>query len=118
VAEFGFNLNAPCPDCPFRSDIRPYLRRTRAEQIVRDLERMTFACHETVHCPQPRDKRGRFDHRMQHHCAGALILMHKSDRQGDLQQVAERLGLYDRGELRMDAPVYDTFEQMIEAHND
>lgn len=118
MAKFGFNLKAPCLDCPFRSDIRPYLRRARAEQIVRDLERMTFACHETVHCPQPRDKRSRFSDRNQHHCAGALILMHKADRQGDLQQIAERMGLYDRSELRMDAPVYHTFEEMIAAQND
>lgn len=39
VKKLGFNLKAPCRDCPFRSDIRPYFRRSRVEQIARDLER-------------------------------------------------------------------------------
>lgn len=84
-----------------------------------DLERKTFACHETtsVTTPQPRDARGRFAKRVLQHCAGALILMHKTDTQGDMQQVAERLELYSRHDLRMDSPVYETWEQMIEAHD-
>lgn len=115
MPHFRFALKSPCTHCPFRSDIAPFLRKARVEEIVRAIEHKTFACHETVHTPQQRDRGGRFMPRTHQHCAGALILMHKVERQGDMQQIAERLGLYDRDQLRMDAPVFDSFEQMIEA---
>jgi hypothetical protein len=112
-----FRLKTPCPHCPFRSDIRPYLRRGRVEDLRRELNLKTFACHETTGatCEQPRDEWGRFAHRIEQHCAGALILGIKTDSQGQLQQVAERLGMYDRRKLNMVAPVYETWEAMIEA---
>ena len=82
------------------------------------MEHKTFACHKTVHAEQQRGSNGRFLKKTQHHCAGALIVMHKSDAQGDLQQIAERLGMYDRDKLKMDAPVYDSLDEFVEAHGD
>jgi len=50
------------------------------------------------------------------HCAGALIVMHKSGCVGALQQVAERLGLFDPSLLNMDAPVFPSLKAWVEAH--
>lgn len=39
------------------------------------------------------------------HCAGALIFLEKRDRPNQMMRISERLGLYDRTKLNMDAPV-------------
>ena len=46
----NFNLKRPCANCPFRTDIRPFLRRDQAQQIADSLldQQQTFACHKTV----------------------------------------------------------------------
>lgn len=33
-----------------------------------------------------------------------------------MMRISERIGMYDRRKLNMDAPVYDSFAEMIEAH--
>lgn len=32
-----FKLRRPCPNCPFRTDVPPYLRGARAEEIARSI---------------------------------------------------------------------------------
>jgi hypothetical protein len=51
------------------------------------------------------------------HCAGALILMEKLETPTNSIRVAERLGMYDRRELDMDSPVFDSWEEMEDACN-
>lgn len=43
-----FALTTPCADCPFRHDIRAYLRKSRIDLLEEDLRDKTFACHKTV----------------------------------------------------------------------
>lgn len=111
-----FNLTKPCEHCPFRCDIHAFLTEARAQQIALSLQEATFPCHHTTSAttPQPR-KNGKFAKRVHEHCAGALILMMKSNRFGTLQQIAYRLGLLDLDKLKLDAPVFDSFEQFIAA---
>jgi hypothetical protein len=33
-----------------------------------------------------------------------------------MMRIAERLNMYDRTKLNMDAPVYNSFDQMMDAH--
>lgn len=101
-----FNLSKPCGHCPFRSDITPYISTERAEEICNAVlkEDKTFRCHETL---------GRI---IGNHCAGALILTTKEDAPNQMQQVAERLGLYDRSKLDLESPVYSSHNEMVEAH--
>jgi hypothetical protein len=108
-----FNLVGPCSDCPFRSDINPYLKSARVLQIVGDLETATFACHNTTSAtkPQPRSN-GKFAKRIVEHCGGALVAMAKSEMFGCLQQVAERLGMWDSSKLQITAPVYSLGEML------
>ncbi len=106
----NFDLKTPCPNCPFRSDIRPYLTKARVDQLESDLERCTFTCHKTtVHDGDSGDMK---DGPNAQHCAGALILLEKLRRPSQMMRIAERLGLYDRTKLEMKAPVFDSFRKM------
>jgi hypothetical protein len=115
AAQRPFGMTTPCDNCPFRNDIRPYLTRGRVREIVQSLDRSSFPCHKTTTF----DDEGeavRTDKEM--HCAGALILQEKMERPGQMLRIGERLGLYDRRKLDMAAPVFDTFDAMIEAQED
>ncbi len=105
-----YSLVRPCDNCPFRSDIRPYLLPARVREIDRALIRGEFYCHKTttqsISGEKPRDQKL--------HCAGALILLEKLGRSSQMMRIAERLGMYDHTKLDMTAPVVDSFDQMIE----
>lgn len=71
-----------------------------------------FPCHKTTKF----DDNGEWvPSKNEIHCAGALILLEKVDCPSQMMRIAERLGIYDRRNLKMDAPVYDDFDQMREA---
>jgi len=106
-----FALTSPCDNCPFRTDVRPYLRRERILRLERDLERGTFNCHKTIH------KLGA-DRRGEAACAGSLILLEKLGRRPNIMRIAIRLKLYDAAKLDMSAPVYESFEAMADAQED
>lgn len=113
------DLRRPCPNCPFRTDIRPFLSAARAEEIVLAIteQQQTFQCHKTVHYMEDED--GEETHSQtpdDQHCAGALIMLEKMEQPNQWMRIAERLGCYDRTKLHMESPVYDDGEQMIEAH--
>jgi len=108
-----FTMKEPCTHCPFRNDIRAYLNEERVEEILQSLDRETFACHKTIEHDD--DGEGVYLKNTQH-CAGALILLEKVDKPGQIMRIAERLGLYDRHKLNMNAPVFNSFEEMIEAN--
>lgn len=107
-----FDLTRPCPLCPFRTDLDsgPYLYRERARQIVETLKTSTFECHETSGLKDCK--------REAQHCAGALIMLERSDRPSQMMRIVERLGMYDRRKLDMSSPVFDTPEEWIEANNE
>jgi len=111
-----FDLVRPCAHCPFRSDIKPYLRAGRVEDIERSLERSTFACHETT-VESDDDDGSRVETDESKHCAGALILMEKSGKSSQMMRIAERLLLYDARKLDMESPVFNDFEAMIDAQS-
>lgn len=107
-----YTLTHPCSNCPFRKD-RPFpLPAARVEEIRDGLERGDFTCHKTTIDTEEGDER--MDGPKAQHCAGALILLEKLERPSQMMRICERLGFYDRTKLKMDAPVYDTFEEMIE----
>lgn len=105
-----FALTTPCPLCPFRHDIAPYLRPARVREIERSLERASFDCHETTGVKGRRSARGG-----RVFCAGALILMEKERRVGRSMALGHALRLYDPSKLDMRAPVYDSFDAMANA---
>lgn len=112
-----YTLTTPCKHCPFRHDIEPYLNPERVEEIEQALVRSDFPCHKTTVAGEE-DEEGNtpmLDGTNARHCAGALILMEKEGRPSQMMRIAERIGMYDRTKLNMDAPVFDSFEEMIDA---
>ena len=104
-----YDLTTPCPNCPFRSDVKPYIHRERVEEIMG----RAFSCHKTTTC------KGRSnDHKDAQHCAGSLILHEKIDQPHQMMRIMERFGDYDRTKLNMDAPVYDDIDEMLDAHEE
>lgn len=102
-----FDLTTPCAQCPFRSDVRPYIKAERVEEIL--IGNQSFACHKTL------DKDHRI-HANSQHCAGVLIILEREERPHQMMRIAERLGFYDLTKLRMSAPVYASISDAITAH--
>ena len=119
-----YDLHKPCSSCPFRSDIRPYLTYDRVREIEDSLVRGTFPCHKSVDYDTLEKQDHEHDDPLPHsvdekskHCAGALILLEKEESPSQMMRICERIGLYDREKLDMDAPVYDSFDEMCDAQD-
>lgn len=124
----NYGLKKPCAKCPFRSDIRPFLTAERVEEIAYSLQAgAPFPCHATVDYSKV-DEDG--DHEYaptsrEQFCAGALILMEKefSENGGCLRNQAVRWetrlgGDFNPDNLDLTAPVFDSFDEMIEAQEE
>jgi hypothetical protein len=108
----NYNLKKPCPTCPFRTNIRPYLRPGR----VREFGRGEFPCHLTT--GESQDGEEAIQLPDSEHCAGALIMLEKMGQPHQMMRICERLNFYDASKLDMSAPVYDSLDDMIEAHEE
>lgn len=99
-------MKKPCGNCPFRNDIMPYLTPERAEEISDALlTDKSFTCHKYSHeLGHPRDQEER-------HCAGAMIILEKMEKPNQWMRWMER----KYKELEMDSPVYETFDDFIDA---
>lgn len=108
-----FDLSAPCGNCPFRSDKVFHLHTERVEEICDAITTgdKTFACHKTT---KQDDDGCTIPHRREQHCAGALILLEKMRRPNQLIRIAYRLGIYDKTKLKMDSPVFENTNAMID----
>ena len=106
-----FNLKRPCANCPFRTDVTPYLNRARVMELKRELVigDKTFTCHKTSH------KLGASEDQKEEHCAGALILLEKLNSPNQMMRIAGRLGYYKYKELDLNSPVFNSFEEMANA---
>jgi hypothetical protein len=99
------NLTSPCSHCPFRSDIKPYLTKSRVAEIIASCVHGegTFHCHKTLKKKE------------QTICAGAIIMAEREGKIPQLLRIIERLGGYDPRKMKMDSPVFKTPEAMIKA---
>lgn len=106
-----YTLKDPCADCPFRSDKQFYLTPERADEIADSLRSngADFHCHKTVDY-SGEDGQGQVVKKTRV-CAGALITMEKEGTTTQAMRLGERLGLYNRENLNMAAPVYDSLEE-------
>lgn len=103
----NYKLTHPCDNCPFLRD-KPFgLHKARCEEIVHSLlSDGSFPCHKTIEY----DEEGEASHTpTTQHCAGAMILLEKLERPNQMMRIAERLWMYDRSKLDMEAPVYQDF---------
>lgn len=46
----NYNLKKPCANCPFRTDIKPFIRGERAEEICESIidSQQSFPCHKPI----------------------------------------------------------------------
>lgn len=112
-----FDLKRPCKLCPFKNDcLEGWLGKERAQEIIDCMvkEDGHFTCHETS---QFDDETGEpIMGKKSQHCAGAMILLEKNNRANQFMRIAERLGIYDRTKLDMDAPVFNTYREFVNRH--
>ncbi len=115
----NFNMRTPCSKCPFRKDIRAYLTKERVREITSALDNGgTFPCHETTE--EDEDGEAIMNSKKWKFCGGAAIMLEKSQDPktqptNQMLRIAERLGFYDHTKLDLNAPVFDSFTDMIEA---
>jgi hypothetical protein len=105
---------APCVDCPFRKDVRGYLRAERVDDIRDGLERGSmFACHKTTGVSG--DFSSGFDGKW---CRGALLMLENQGgaEQNQMARIGERLGEFNLDDLGDESVVYDSWEDMRDAH--
>jgi hypothetical protein len=115
----SYDLITPCKNCPFRSDIKPFITAARAKEILQS--QGEFNCHKTIEVGEPIDDDEETwcavkDDSNAQVCAGFLILLENDGSPNQMMRIAERLRLYDPGKLRMDAPVYKSVRAAISAH--
>ena len=112
-------MTAPCKRCPFRNDIRPYIREGRAREIASGLTggNATFTCHETTVAVERGDGESEMVNGPNaQHCAGALIMLEHMAQPTQLMRIYERTSGYDASKLNMAAPVYRSARAFIAAH--
>lgn len=108
-----FNLTTPCKDCPFRKDIAFSLRPERAEEISQALlNDQSFVCHKTVDYENENEDK---DRSKESFCAGALIILEREGRPNYLPRIAVAFGELNFNDLDMEAPVYSSFQEFVQA---
>lgn len=92
-----YNLTEPCDECPFLIGSGFKLSRLRQHASGE------FPCHKSCKT----DHEGNFVPRNEKtpHCAGALIFNEKRDQPHQMMRISERIGMYDRRKLNMNAKV-------------
>lgn len=109
-----YNLKKPCGDCPFRTDVVPYLTRARAEEISTSiLGDDSFSCHKTSTLKGKTNSGSDVQH-----CAGAMIIMEKMEKPNQGMRIMERIGMYDSRQLDMKSPVFNDFYEFIIAQDE
>lgn len=112
-----YELRRPCNNCPFRTDVEPFITHGRARELVAALVRSEFTCHKTtVSVDDDEGGSSRIDGPNAQHCAGALIMLEHVNQPSQMMRICERIGMYDRSKLDMSSPVYTTPAAFIRAH--
>ena len=107
-----FSLPTPCANCPFLIEPRFYLDPDRVDEIAESIrEGATFSCHKTVNYDddEPTERGSR-----ERQCSGVLITLEREDAPNQMMRIGERIGMYDRTKLNMDANVYDSLDEWRE----
>lgn len=92
-----YTMTEPCDACPF------LIGSGFTFQSLVEHARGEFACHKACELDEDGDYVERSDKTP--HCAGALIFLEKQERPHQMMRICERLGLYDRTTLNMQANV-------------
>lgn len=99
-------MKKACEHCPFRRDVRPFLRPERAEEIAYNaLNRYgSFTCHKTLECD---DESGdNYTTHTSKECAGHLTLQHHENGEN----------YYSDEGFQPDPNCYESAYDMVEAY--
>jgi hypothetical protein len=96
-----YTMTTPCAECPF---LKSMARGFTIKRLREFADEGAFPCHKACDAD---DDSGEFVARDDNTpaCAGALIFNEKRNRPNQMMRIAERLGMYDRTKLNMEAPV-------------
>ena len=110
-------LSHPCKDCPFRTDVHPYLREGRVREISKGILRGdSFWCHRTTeYSDETDDMAGTVNSK---ECAGEAIYTAHQGVSAQWRQIAERLWPDNVTPLDMDAPVARDLDELLGIHAD
>lgn len=116
-----FKLKKACKDCPFRKEVNLNLTAERKRNIAESLVHgnKTFSCHKTVDYSTRFDSEGndaQVSSKTEQHCAGALIFVEQVGTPNLMIQIAQRLGLYNPDEIDRDVDIFESVEEMVNAH--
>ncbi len=106
----NYDLTNPCDLCPFRNDAK---RLTLSADRLREMASGEFCCHKTG---VSNDETGDIEPtEKSQHCAGLLIFLENMEAPHQMMRICERLRLYDRTKLNMDAPVFESWDEVEDA---
>lgn len=94
-----YNLHTPCGACPFLIGSGFTYRSLQAHASGQ------FACHKQCDLDSEEGSYVEKKNGKTNHCAGALIFLEKLGAPHQMMRICERLGMYDRTKLDMNAPV-------------
>lgn len=103
-------LHAPCKDCPFKKDTtKGWLGKERTQSLVEGFvkDEDHFLCHKTTHNKAKNTAV----------CAGWLNVMEKANLYTRPIQILERLGLYQRKQLKGKDVTFDSLTDFINHHD-
>lgn len=110
-------MRTPCKHCPFRSNIKGYLRKDRVVEIAQSvIAGQFFPCHKTTE--EFEDEDGESDLQATENsaqCAGAEIFAAHHGASSQMSRIAERLGM-KVAKLDMRAKVCKSLSEMVVVH--
>lgn len=105
-----YDMTHPCDLCPFRNDDK---RLYVHPSILEGMASGEFCCHKTgVEGEDDEGNSAIIPTKDSQHCAGALIFLEHIEQPHQMMRICERIGLYDRRKLNMDAPVFKSFKEV------
>lgn len=99
-----YRMTSPCDQCPFLQSMSHGFSLRQLKLFASG----EFACHKACDVVENEETgvdefTARGDETP--HCAGALIFLEKRDAPHQMMRICERLGMYDRAKLNMEAAV-------------
>lgn len=113
-----YDLNKPCSQCPFRSDVPQLpLNSAFAARVQEMIEailagEISFACHQTNE--YNKDREG-VDGPKTNFCVGAILMLEKLGKEHPEVKAALERGDFHPGKLDRSVPVFDSLEEMLDA---
>jgi hypothetical protein len=104
-----YDLTTPCNLCPFRNDDK---RLKVSTSRLREFAKGEFCCHKTTEAVEEEGYVPQADSK---HCAGLLIFLEKQNNPHQMMRICERIGMYDRTKLNMNAPVFGSWREVAKS---